>query len=89
MSSNAPVLLEVKGEVGGDDLATTVAHESSGVELAHEGVHNGHTCLAPFPLGDQFRVRSPLHITVRSNAVLVEDCGLMILAVKSEEFSPP
>ena len=54
MSSDAPILLEVKGKVGGDDLATTVAHESRGIELAHEGVHNGHTCLAPLPLSDHF-----------------------------------
>jgi hypothetical protein len=52
MCSKTPVLLEVQDEVRGNNLATTIAHESSSVQFPHKGIHDRHICLTIFPFDD-------------------------------------
>ena len=86
--SNAPVLLQIHRQVGGNDLATTVAHEACGIELSHKSVnhrHSGSTCL---PLVDELSIELPCWVA-RANTARPEDCGLVSFTVVSEEVADP
>ena len=88
MCSNAPVLLQIHRQVGGNDLATTVAHEACGIELSHESVNYRHSSSTCLPLVDVLGIKLPGRVT-RLNTTRPEDCGLMSLTVVSEEITDP
>ena len=86
----SPVLSQVKCQVGGDNLASAIAHEASCVELSHEGIYYRHASAALLPSSDQFWVCLPFEAISAFwlDALQPEHARLVALAIEAEEFSP-
>lgn len=90
MSSEAPVLLEIKSQVGRHNLAATIAHEARSTQLSHECIDNRHASLARLPSSDQIGVAPPRKsvVTFRADSLLPKDSSLVGLTVEAEELAP-
>ena len=86
--SVSPVLLQIKSQVGGNNLATPIRHPASFFEFPHAGINQGHSSLTISPPLDYVGVNAPIVNSFAIHTILVEKLGTVVVGEKYEKVTP-